>query len=96
MTTAMTLPRLIKWTAGIGLALMALAVLVVALVGWNWLRAPIERLTLEKTGRALAIGGDITIEFAWPQPRLHAGTVTFANPPWAGEKNMVEIGRAHV
>jgi AsmA protein len=89
MTTAMTLPRLIKWTAAIGLALMALVVLVIALAGWNWLRAPIESMTLEKTGRALAIGGDITIEFAWPQPRLHAGTVTFANPPWAGEKNMV-------
>lgn len=85
----MTLFRLFKWIAGIGLALIALAVLVLALVGWNWLREPIERMTLEKTGRALAIGGDITIEFAWPQPRLRAGAVSFANPPWAVEKHMV-------
>ncbi|WP_265943917.1 AsmA family protein [Dechloromonas sp. A34] len=89
MTIPMTLFRLFKWIAGIGLALIALAAVVVALVGWNWLREPIERMTLEKTGRALAIGGDITIEFAWPQPRFRAGAVSFANPPWAGEKQMV-------
>lgn len=89
MTTAMTLTRLFKRIGGILLALVVLAVLVVAVVGWNWLRQPIERMALEKTGRALVIGGDISIEFSWPLPRVHAGAVTFANPPWAREKHMV-------
>jgi hypothetical protein len=26
--------------------------LIIAIFGWNWLRGPIERMTLEKTGRA--------------------------------------------
>lgn len=85
----MTLPRLFKWIVGIVFGLIGLAVLFIALAGWNWLRQPIERMTLEKTGRELTIGGDLTVEFAWPQPRLRAGAVTFANPAWAAEKHMV-------
>ena len=85
----MTLPRSLKWLAGVFLALIVLAVLFIAIFGWNWLRGPIERMTLEKTGRELAIGGDIEVKFGWPLPRIHAGAVTFANPAWAREKQMV-------
>lgn len=85
----MTLRSSLKWIAGIALALIALPVLFVAIFGWNWLRGSIERMTLEKTGRELAIGGDLVVEFGWPHPRIHAGAVTFANPAWATEKQMV-------
>ncbi|NMG73993.1 AsmA family protein [Aromatoleum diolicum] len=85
----MTLRSSLKWIAGIALALIALAVLFVAIFGWNWLRGSIERMALEKTGRELAIGGDLAVEFGWPHPRIHAGAVTFANPAWAREKQMV-------
>jgi AsmA protein len=85
----MTLTRALKWTAGLLLAPVLLAVLYIAIFGWNWLRAPIERMTLDKTGRELAIGGDLRLEFGWPLPRLRAGAVTFANPAWAREKQMV-------
>ncbi len=57
--------------------------------GWNWLRGPIERMTLDKTGRELIIGGDLEIRFDWPWPYIHAGAVTFANPGWARERQMV-------
>lgn len=87
--TVMTLFRLLKWTAGLLLAPVLLAVLFVAVFGWNWLRAPIERMTLEKTGRELAIAGDLELKFGWPLPRIHAGAVTFANPAWAREKQML-------
>ncbi len=85
----MTPSRLLKWTAGLLLAPVLLAVLFVAIFGWNWLRGPIERMTLDKTGRELAISGDLELKFGWPQPRIHAGAVTFANPPWAREKQML-------
>ena len=71
------------------LALIALPVLFVAIFGWNWLRGPIERVALEKTGRELTIGGDLDVDFGWPHPRVHAGSVTFANPSWATEKQMI-------
>jgi uncharacterized protein involved in outer membrane biogenesis len=85
----MTQFRLIKWTAGVLITPLVLAVLFIAVFGWNWLRGPIERMTAEKTGRLLAIHGDLKVQFAWPLPRIHANSVTFANPLWAREKQMM-------
>ena len=88
-TTDMTLSRLLKWTAGLLLAAVLSLVLFIAIFGWNWLRGPIERMALDKTGRELAIRGNLELKFGWPLPRIHAGAVTFANPSWAREKQMV-------
>ncbi len=85
----MTPARSLKWVAGLFLATAALAVLFIAIFGWNWLRGPIERMTTEKTGRVLAIKGDLKLKFGWPWPRIQANAVTFANPLWAREKQMV-------
>ncbi len=85
----MNLTRLFKWIAAAFLASIMLAFLFIAVFGWNWARAPIERMALEKSGRVLAIGGDLTVGFGWPWPRLHANAVTFANPAWAEEKQML-------
>ena len=85
----MNIPRWLKWTPVIVLAPFALAALYVALFGWNWLRGPIERTALEKTGRALHIGGDIKLKFGWPLPHVLAGEVRFANPPWTREAQML-------
>jgi uncharacterized protein involved in outer membrane biogenesis len=87
--SAMTLPRSFLWIAGALIAPFALLALLLYLFGWNWLRGPIEHLVEQKTGRALVIDGDLTIHPGWPWPRLHASTVTFANPLWAHEKYMV-------
>lgn len=87
--TPSVLRRSLLWAGAGLLALVLLAVLTLALVGWNWLRGPVERLALEKTGRALVINGDLTVRFGWPVARLHAAGVRFANPAWAQEKQMV-------
>jgi len=88
--------RWLKWIVASLLAPVVLGVLFIAVFGWNWLRAPIERITLEKTGRVLVIGGDIEIDLAWPLPRVHSGPVSFANPAWATEKQMVTAAAAAV
>ena len=85
----MTHTRLLQWSAALIVAPVLLLVLYIAIFGWNWLRGPIERKTLEKTGRELVISGDLGIKFGWPLPRISAGMVTFANPAWAREKQMV-------
>lgn len=92
----MTPSRLLKWTAGLFLAPVLLVILFIAIFGWNWLRGPIERMTLDKTGRELAIGGDLELKLGWPLPRIHARAVTFANPPWAKEKQMVAVDAVEV
>ena len=78
------------------LAPVLLAVLYIAIFGWNWLRGPVERMTLEQTGRELVIGGDLKLKFGWPLPRIRAGAVTFANPAWASEKQMVAADAVEV
>lgn len=85
----MTLTRSLLWTAGALAAPFVLALSLLAIFGWNPLRGPIERLALQKTGRALAIQGDLSVSFGWPWPHIHANGVTFANPPWTQEKQMV-------
>jgi len=85
----MTHTRFLQWSAALIFAPVLFLVLFIAIFGWNWLRGPIERMTLEKTGRELVISGDLGIKFGWPLPRISAGMVTFANPAWAREKQMV-------
>jgi uncharacterized protein involved in outer membrane biogenesis len=83
------LRRFLLWAGAALLTGVLLLVLAIVFFGWNWLRAPIERMALQKTGRALVVSGDLTVGFGWPVARLHAAGVTFANPAWATEKQMV-------
>lgn len=92
----MTLVRPLKWIAGGLLSLVLLPVLFVAVFGWNWLRGPIERMTTERTGRVLEIHGDLKVGFGWPSPHIHAGAVSFANPDWAKEKQMVSADAVEI
>ena len=79
----------VKWVGGFFAALLVLTALFVLFFDWNWLRGPITRKATEKTGRELAINGDLSAKLRWPLPRLRAEGVTFANPQWAKEKHMV-------
>lgn len=81
--------RRITWIVALVAAPFVLAAVFIAIFGWNWLRGPIERIALDKTGRVLQIKGDFDISLGWPRPHVHAGAVTFANPAWAKEPQMV-------
>lgn len=80
-----------KWFA-ITLALLAAAGLaLVSLPNWNALRDPVARFVNDKTGRELHIGGDLEVRLGWPRTRIRAADVTFSNPPWAHDKNMIAV-----
>lgn len=81
--------RIFLWLTALLVAPVVLAALLIAIFGWNWLRAPIENLAEQETGRVLAIQGDLSLKLAWPAPTVRANAVTFANPTWAREKQMV-------
>ena len=68
----------------------------IAVSGWNWARGPIQSLALEKTGRELVIGGDLSVHWGWPPPHIKAASVTFANPPWAKEKQMLKVDQIDI
>ena len=92
----MNLHRTLRWTAAILLGLVTLAVLLVWLLGWNWMRGPIERAAVEKTGRVLVIAGDVQVHWGWPLPRITFGQVRFANPSWALAPQMVQAEAVEV
>jgi uncharacterized protein involved in outer membrane biogenesis len=80
-----------KWFA-ITLALLAAAGLaLVSLPNWNALRDPVVRFVNDKTGRELHIGGDLEVRLGWPRTRIRAADVTFSNPPWAHDENMIAV-----
>lgn len=90
----MTVLRVLKWPAVITVTIALAVTVFILLFGWNWLRQPIERYALDKTGRALAIKGDLTLGWHWPAPRVTARDITFANPSWAGEPLMFKADSA--
>lgn len=88
--------RALVWLVGALVAPIALATLFIIIFGWNWARGPIERMTLENTGRVLVISGDIKVRLAWPFPEVQAGPVTYANPDWAKERQMFSADAVNV
>jgi AsmA protein len=96
MKTNPHLKRVLLWTLAALFAPLLLAILYIALFGWNWLRSPLEHMAERQTGRVLAIQGDLTLDLAWPNVRLHAAELSFANPAWAAEKQMVTAAGAAV
>ena len=69
---------------------VAAALLIAIFGGLNLLRGPISRITLEKTGRELRIEGSLRPVWSWIHPRIRAEKVSFANPPWAKEKFLLQ------
>ncbi|MBU2640851.1 MAG: AsmA family protein [Gammaproteobacteria bacterium] len=84
--------RPLKWLAISLLFVAVLGVILTSLPNWNALRGPLARIVGDKTGRELNIGGDLIVKLGWPILRVHASDVTFSNPTWAREKNMIEVG----
>lgn len=88
----MTSPRSLKWIAAGLLALIVLAVLLIAIFDWNWLRDPIARRVSSATGRSFAINGDLSVHLAL-RPRIVANDIVFGNAAWSREPAMATIKR---
>lgn len=88
--------RFLKWLGGLLAALILILIIFVLIFDWNWLRGPISRMVTNKTGRALVINGDLKVKLGWPLVHIRAGSITFANPTWAKEKQMVDVQQVDI
>lgn len=79
------------WLLAMLVVVAALFIGVAAMPNWNWLRGPIAHAVSVKTGRTLRIGGDLDLAFGWRHVHIRAGHVTFSNPPWATQNNMIDV-----
>ena len=72
-----------------------LAALLIALFGWNWLRAPLAHQISNATGRSFAIRGDLEIHLSL-HPRIVANDLVFGNAPWSTVATMASVKRLDV
>lgn len=84
--------RLLKWLAGIAASLVLLALVLLAFMDWNLLRAPIGRWVSDSTGRSFAIKGDLDVHLGL-RPRLIVNDLVLGNAAWSDKPNMLEIKR---
>ncbi|HEY9236016.1 MAG TPA: AsmA family protein, partial [Phenylobacterium sp.] len=84
------------WTGGIFAALVAGVVVVLAVLDWNMLRGPISRYASERTGREVAIDGDLDVNILSWKPTASVNGLRIGNPAWAGKGRMAEIRRLDV
>jgi uncharacterized protein involved in outer membrane biogenesis len=61
MNTFLQNQPVLKWTAAAVLGIIVVLVLVLALVDWNSLRAPIARILSEKSGHPTSIDGNLSV-----------------------------------
>lgn len=95
MASSIVASRPAKWALGILAGLAALLVglvLFVLLFPWNTLRDPLARYLTEKTGRPVAIAGDLTVDLAW-HPWIEVNGVAIGNAPWSDEPVMASAKR---
>ncbi len=83
--------RALKWALAVFFALLVVAILVIELMSWNFLKGPITDRVEAMTGRDMEITGDISVGLL-PRPNLEAGTMTLANPDWAQTPAMLSVG----
>lgn len=80
-----------------GIVLLALAAAIALFLyiwDWNYLRGPLSRYASDKTGRQVAITGDLDVNlFSW-KPSASVGGVSVSDPAWrgGGKGNMAEVG----
>ncbi|MDX1553049.1 MAG: AsmA family protein, partial [Marinobacter sp.] len=73
-------------------ALLVVAVIVIELMSWNFLKGPIIARVETMTGRDMEITGDIDVGLL-PRPHLAVGEMKLANANWAQTPDMLSAGR---
>jgi len=90
-----SLPRPARWALGLLAAIVAtllLLFLVLLFFPWNTLREPIANYFSEKTGRKVAIAGDLTVKLAW-HPWIDVRGIAISNAPWSDQPVMASVER---
>jgi uncharacterized protein involved in outer membrane biogenesis len=80
--------KVLSWTCGLLILLIAGLVISVQRINWSEARPRVEGLVKELTGRELKIEGDLRFRFR-PTPTLTAGKISFANADWGSHDTML-------
>lgn len=89
------LPRFVRWTGGILIALVLL-VLCLGLIDWNAARGPLSRMLSHRLERRVTIGGPLRVHLLSSTPDVDVENLTIGNPDWAGGGNMLVLPHLHL
>lgn len=91
-----TLRKSLRWTGIVVGGLVLVLALLLAFMDWNWFKHPIERIASAKSGRTVAIAGDLNVHvWSWT-PTIVLNGLTLGNPPWEPNRPMAKIERLEV
>jgi AsmA family protein len=81
----------LKWTLISLVGLIAVLVVVVSLLDWNMLRAPIARMISAKTGHPASIDGNLSAHvWSW-DPTMTVEGLDIRNASWAEQKSLLRV-----
>src|SRR4051812_32910006 len=88
--------HVLAWTGVTLGVLIGAALLALALVDWNAMKGPIERMASQRSGRTVKIAGDIDVHpWSWT-PSVSVSGLSIGNPPWEAAKPMAQVERLAV
>ena len=87
--------KALLWSGG-ALAVLGGVAFGLAVLDWNLLRGPIGSLASARTGREVAITGDLDVRLFSRAPSASVQGLRIGNPAWAGPGRMAEIPRLDV
>lgn len=80
-----------KWIAlGVG-GVLVLLVAILALIDWNRLKGPVERMASSRWGRPVKIEGPLEVHIWSWTPRARVRGLVVGNPPWEAGKPMARL-----
>ena len=85
--------KALRWTGFVLASLIVILLLTLALVDWNWLKHPIERMASARSGRTVKISGNLDVHLWSWTPTVTIGGLTIGNPPWEVDRPMATVER---
>lgn len=89
---AMKALSLVRYFFGSVISVVLLAIVLIAFMDWNLMRAPVGRWVSEATGRSFVINGDLSVNLGL-SPRIVVNDLVLGNAAWSDKTNMLEIKR---
>src|SRR5262245_9524665 len=86
----------LKWCGMAFMGILILLVAFLALIDWNRLKGPIERMASAASGRTVTIGGPLDVHIWSLTPRASLEGLVIGNPPWEADRPMARIEKIDV
>jgi AsmA family protein len=90
------LSKTLKVTGIVFGSLVIVVLLVLAVLDWNSVKHPLERIASAKSGRTVSIAGKLDVHIWSWTPTVTLNGLTLGNPPWESARPMTTVERLEI